>query len=186
MTMKLSLHQPKDKHHGGMIYDVCWNPLNNALLSIGDDKQLSSWHMNNESFDDQHQYIPKLILPLSSFCITTSWCPDQSFMAAGFADGSLKIISFDKSSSTLKIDKTIETAHHGAIVCLAWNSDGTALISGGEDGVIKQWSRSGNLRAKLFQSSHSIHSLSFSPNNQSIVYASDSYCSLSMYFLHHR
>ena len=172
-----------------MVYNVCWNPLNNELLSIGDDKELLSWHQNNDSshFDDtnQTQYISKKSLTLSSHCICTSWCPDQSFLAGGFADGSLRIISFDKSSSTLKIDKTIETAHHGAIICLSWNSDGTALITGGEDGVIKQWSRSGNLRSKLFQSAHSIHSLSFSPNNQSIVYASDSFDIFSFFISIH-
>eukprot|EP01084_Bolivina_argentea_P287450 493246_1 len=179
--MKLSLCKPETKHHNGMVYSICWNPLNNELISVGDDKQLSSWHASSESsLDDGHKnvYIAKKILDLSHHCISTKWCPDQSFMAAAFVDGSLRIIAFDKSSSSLKISKTIENAHHGAITCLAWSSDGTALITGGEDGVIKQWSRSGNLRSKLFQSSNSIHSVAWSPNNQSIVYASDKYVSI--------
>lgn len=176
--MKLALHEPQNKHHNGMIHGVCWNPLNNELISIADDKQLSTWKVNHEAaFDDAHGnvYTAKKSLDVSHHCIAMAWCPDQSFMALAFVDGSLRIVSYDKSSGTLKIDKTMDKAHHGAITCLSWNSDGTALISGGEDGVIKQWSRSGNLRSKLFQSAHSVHSISWSPNNQSIVYASDSF-----------
>eukprot|EP00484_Ammonia_sp_Unknown_P024564 CAMPEP_0197028854 /NCGR_PEP_ID=MMETSP1384-20130603/8445_1 /TAXON_ID=29189 /ORGANISM="Ammonia sp." /LENGTH=824 /DNA_ID=CAMNT_0042457919 /DNA_START=11 /DNA_END=2485 /DNA_ORIENTATION=+ len=177
--MKLSLHEPREKHHEGMVYNVCWNPVNNELVSIADDKQLLSWRMNREAaLDDgihQNVYTPKKVLSLSHHCLATSWCPDQSFLAAAFTDGSLRIISFEKSSSMLKIDKVIENAHHGAVICLAWSLDGTALVTGGEDGVIKQWSRSGNLRSKLFQSSNAIHSVSWSPNNQCIVYASDKF-----------
>ena len=157
---------------------VLWNPLNSELISIADDKQLSTWKVNHEAtFEEAHGnvYVPRKSIDLSHHCIAVSWCPDQSFMALAFVDGSLRIVSFDKSSGTLKIDKTMDNAHHGAVTCLSWNSDGTALISGGEDGVIKQWSRSGNLRSKLFQSAHSIHSVSWSPNNQSIVYATDSF-----------
>eukprot|EP01083_Nonionella_stella_P059430 155478_1 len=181
--MKLSLSEPQSKQHDSMVYSVCWNPLNNELISIGDDKELYTWHMNNvssslsveeeEEYETKNTYLAKKVFSISHQCIATAWCPDQSFMASAFVDGSLRMISFDKSSSNLKLDKTIDNAHRGAVTCLAWNSDGTALISGGEDGVIKQWSRSGNLRAKLFQSPHSIHSIAWSPNNQSIVYASD-------------
>eukprot|EP01084_Bolivina_argentea_P287452 493249_1 len=166
--MKLSLSEPQSKQHDSMVYSVCWNPLNNELISIGDDKELYTWHMNNvssslsveeeEEYETKNTYLAKKVFSISHQCIATAWCPDQSFMASAFVDGSLRMISFDKSSSNLKLDKTIDNAHRGAVTCLAWNSDGTALISGGEDGVIKQWSRSGNLRAKLFQSPHSIHS----------------------------
>ena len=174
--MKLSVSTPNKKHHNGMVYSVCWNPLNNELISVADDKKFSTWSMNNESsFEESgNVYIPKKLLDNSHYCIAIEWCPDRKFMASAFVDGSLRIISFDKSSSSLKTDKIIENAHHGAVTCLSWNSDGSALITGGEDGVIKQWSRSGNLRSKLLQSAHSIHSVTWSPDNQSIIYASDS------------
>ncbi len=54
-------HKPGSKHHNGMGYSMCRNPLNNELISVGDDKQLSSCHA-------------KKILDLSHHCISTKWC----------------------------------------------------------------------------------------------------------------
>jgi hypothetical protein len=38
------------------------------------------------------------------------------------------------------------------VTALKWNYDGTALVTAGEDGFVKQWAQSGNLRSKLAQS----------------------------------
>ena len=40
-------------------------------------------------------------------------------------------------------------AHKGALICLKWSHDGQALVTCGEDGLIKNWSRTGNLRSSL-------------------------------------
>ena len=42
-------------------------------------------------------------------------------------------------------------AQLGAVISLRWNYEGTALVSAGEDGVVKVWSRSGMLRSTLAQ-----------------------------------
>lgn len=42
-------------------------------------------------------------------------------------------------------------AHHGAAVALSWNHEGSALVSGGEDGAVKVWSRNGMLRSTVAQ-----------------------------------
>ena len=39
------------------------------------------------------------------------------------------------------------TAHEGAVIVVKWSHDGTALFTAGEDGDLKVWSRSGNLRS---------------------------------------
>ena len=51
-----------------------------------------------------------------------------------------------------KFERNVE-AHKGACICCKWSSDGTMLATGGEDGQIKLWSKSGNLRSTLAQTS---------------------------------
>ena len=46
------------------------------------------------------------------------------------------------------------------------------LVTGGEDGQVKLWSKSGNLRSTLAQTSGPIYSVCWSPDNDSILYAS--------------
>ena len=48
-----------------------------------------------------------------------------------------------------KTEKTITDAHKGALIALRWSSDGYSLVSAGEDGQIKIWSKSGNLRSSF-------------------------------------
>jgi len=53
-----------------------------------------------------------------------------------------------------RVEKTVE-AHKGAVLGAHWSFDGTALLTYGEDGVVKIWSRSGMLRTILAQSGSS-------------------------------
>ena len=52
-----------------------------------------------------------------------------------------------------KIEKGVD-AHTGACICLKWSSDGTMIVTGGEDGQVKLWSKSGMLRSALVQNSN--------------------------------
>ena len=47
-----------------------------------------------------------------------------------------------------RIEKSVE-AHRGAVLCARWSPSGTDLLTAGEDGVVKIWSRSGMLRSTL-------------------------------------
>ena len=64
--------------------------------------------------------------------------------AVGFVDGSFKLIT--KSG---KIEKIVQEAHKGALISLKWSSDGYSLVTAGEDGQIKIWSKTGNLRSSF-------------------------------------
>jgi WD40 repeat protein len=50
----------------------------------------------------------------------------------------------------------------GAIISLAWNLEGSSLVTAGEDGAIKQYSRTGNLRSKLAQAEHPVYCVALS------------------------
>lgn len=45
-------------------------------------------------------------------------------------------------------EKKVEAAS-GAVIALRWNYDGSALVTAGEDGAVKVWSRTGMLRSTI-------------------------------------
>ena len=63
-------------------------------------------------------------------------------------------------------------AHKGAVVGAKWNADGTSLLTSGEDGVLKIWSRSGMLRSTHAQADSPIYSAVWSPFSTGVLYAS--------------
>ena len=89
-------------------------------------------------------------LPVDLGCHVTSisWFPPAGktvvdMFAASCTDGTLR---FFKKSGML--DKKIQ-AHEGAAICVEWNLDGSSLVTSGEDGEVKVWSRNGNLRTQV-------------------------------------
>eukprot|EP00814_Leptocylindrus_danicus_P006452 CAMPEP_0116007142 /NCGR_PEP_ID=MMETSP0321-20121206/2126_1 /TAXON_ID=163516 /ORGANISM="Leptocylindrus danicus var. danicus, Strain B650" /LENGTH=793 /DNA_ID=CAMNT_0003475787 /DNA_START=88 /DNA_END=2469 /DNA_ORIENTATION=+ len=104
---------------------------------------------------------------ISSF----SWFPAGNHVANIFAcvcsDGTLRFL---KSNGTL--EKKVK-AHRGAGICIKWNYDGSSLVTSGEDGEVKIWSRNGNLRAKLAEFSEAVYALCWGEKdmNESIVIA---------------
>ncbi|XP_071638493.1 uncharacterized protein Oseg5 isoform X2 [Temnothorax longispinosus] len=69
-----------------------------------------------------------------------------------------------------RIEKSID-AHKGATTVGRWSSDGSALLTAGEDGLIKIWSRSGMLRSTLVKASLPILTSSWSPDCSMILYS---------------
>jgi len=69
-------------------------------------------------------------------------CSDDIFLFVG---------SFRLINKTGRVEKTVEKAHAGAVTALRWSYDGTSLLTSGEDGVLKVWSRNGMLRSTLLQ-----------------------------------
>lgn len=111
-------------------------------------------------------------------CFTTiKWFPNISKGTRGSSsdlfvvactDGTFRIIN----PVTGRVEKSVD-AHKGAVVCLAWNWDGTALVTAGEDGVVKVWSQSGMLRATLASSNGvCIHSLAWGPESDQVLFTS--------------
>ena len=52
--------------------------------------------------------------------------------ALACADGSFKLVS-----KAGRIETNVSEAHTGAIISIKWNYEGSALATGGEDGLIK-------------------------------------------------
>lgn len=60
-------------------------------------------------------------------------------------------------------------AHEGAVILVRWSHDGTALLSAGEDGDVKIWSKSGNLRSCLLSLEQSVYCACWGPDDDQIV-----------------
>ncbi|MEQ2249290.1 Intraflagellar transport protein 80, partial [Ilyodon furcidens] len=70
-----------------------------------------------------------------------------------------------------RIEKSVE-GHKGAVLAGRWNYDGTALITAGEDGQIKIWSKSGMLRSTLVSQGSPVYSVAWGPDSDRILYTS--------------
>lgn len=69
----------------------------------------------------------------------------NDIFALGFINGSFRIYS-----KLGKLEKEVKEAHkNGALIHLKWSNDGGSLATCGEDGSIKVWSKTGNLRSNL-------------------------------------
>ncbi|AFZ21832.1 TIR domain-containing protein [Allocoleopsis franciscana] len=62
--------------------------------------------------------------------------------------------------------------HDGAVLSLSFSPDGKTIVSGGGDGTIKLWERSGRLLFSIKRHEREISSIRFSPDGQSIASAS--------------
>ena len=64
----------------------------------------------------------------------------------------------------------MKDAHKGAVVCLRWNYEGTAIVTGGEDGCLKVWNKGGQLRSTLTSTGKCVHSLVWGPSNEQVLF----------------
>ncbi|XP_030898538.1 intraflagellar transport protein 80 homolog isoform X3 [Melopsittacus undulatus] len=70
-----------------------------------------------------------------------------------------------------RIEKSVD-AHCGAVLAGRWNYEGTALVTVGEDGQVKIWSKSGMLRSTLAQQGRPVYSVAWGPDSGKILYTS--------------
>ena len=134
--MKLKLIS--EYNHQDIVSSCCWTS-DNTLYSMSDDKTILTWNNNGD-------FLSKF-LDLENYCTSCEWSNISKMggelLAIGGADGSLTLVS--KSG---KIEKKVDNAHSTAIICIKWNSDGQAIATSGEDGLVKIWSKLGVLRSK--------------------------------------
>lgn len=73
-------------------------------------------------------------------------------------------------SKTGRIDKIVKDAHKGAVVAVRWDYEGNSIATGGEDGILKIWSRTGQLRSTLASTGKCIYSLTWGSNSEEILF----------------
>jgi intraflagellar transport protein 80 len=151
MRFKLSI--PREPKHQEPVNCVGWTTAD-EIYSIGEDHVINRSNLINNEVQKLAE-LPNEIYPLDMHWFPKgsgggrkAGVPDIFAMASN--DGKLLIMTKNG-----KIEKSVD-AHKGACVAVRWSSDGTMIVSSGEDGHVKLWSKSGMLRSTLVQSSMKI------------------------------
>jgi intraflagellar transport protein 80 len=145
---------------------VVWTP-DGQLITCSDDKDIIQWTADGEK--------PTKITSLNNLFVTCiAWFPATGGGGSGkqlipdtFAiactDGTYRFLS-----RSGREEKKV-SAHEGAIILLRWSHDGAALLTAGEDGDVKLWSKSGNLRSTVMSLGHSVYCAGWGPSDDQVI-----------------
>ncbi|XP_011480800.1 intraflagellar transport protein 80 homolog [Oryzias latipes] len=166
--MRLKTTLQKEPKHKDLVSCLGWTTAD-ELYSCSDDHQILKWNLvNNET-----NVVVKLsedIYPLDMHWFPKTVGGKRQTQAEIFVltstDGKFHLVS-----KMGRIEKSVD-AHKGAVLAGRWNYDGTALVTAGEDGLIKIWSKVGMLRSTLANQGSPVYSVAWGPDSDRILYTS--------------
>ncbi|CAG0899667.1 unnamed protein product [Darwinula stevensoni] len=164
MRFKTSL--PKEAKHRDFVTCVAWTSID-EVFSSGDDHQILHWNLvTNETkkLADLPNDLYPTELDVLPRAASKKQGPDLFLLTS--SEGKFYLVS-----SNGRIEKGVE-AHKGAVLSGKWSLDGAGIVTGGEDGLVKIWSRSGMLRSTLAQSPNPVYCVCWSPESDAVLYAS--------------
>ncbi|KAJ8598728.1 hypothetical protein CTAYLR_010223 [Chrysophaeum taylorii] len=140
---------------------VEWGP-NYELMSGSDDMQIVRWSVDGDMLAKT---------TLDSCATSIAWMPSigksvSDLYAVSCTDGTYRLMTGNGRE-----DRKVR-AHHGAAIRVAWTFDGTALYSAGEDGELKVWSKTGNLRSTPIKAASPIYCFAIGASEE-VCYACD-------------
>ncbi|NWI87343.1 IFT80 protein, partial [Pitta sordida] len=152
--------------HKELVSCVGWTAAD-ELYSCSDDHQILKWNpLTSET--SRVVRLPEDIYPTDFH-----WFPrnvggkrpshSETFVLTS-SDGRFHLIS-----RLGRVEKSVE-AHHGAALAGRWNYEGTALVTVGEDGQVKIWSKSGMLRSTLAQQGCPVYSVAWAPDSEKVLF----------------
>ncbi|XP_054061456.1 intraflagellar transport protein 80 homolog isoform X3 [Rissa tridactyla] len=166
--MRLKTSLLKEPKHKELVSCVGWTTAD-ELYSCSDDHQIMKWNL----LTSETTRVVKL--PDDIYPIDLHWFPRsiggkkqshaESFVLTS-SDGKFHLIS-----KLGRVEKSVE-AHCGAVLAGRWNYEGTALVTVGEDGQVKIWSKSGMLRSTLAQQGTPVYSVAWGPDSEKVLYTS--------------
>uniref|UniRef100_A0A4W6C2E8 Intraflagellar transport 80 homolog (Chlamydomonas) n=1 Tax=Lates calcarifer TaxID=8187 RepID=A0A4W6C2E8_LATCA len=166
--MRLKTSLLKEPKH--ILSKICvgWTTAD-ELYSCSEDHQILKWNL----LTSETSLVVKL--PEDIYPVDLHWFPktvggkkqtQAEIFVLTSTDGKFHLVS-----KMGRIEKSVE-AHKGAVLAGRWNYDGTALITAGEDGQIKIWSKSGMLRSTLASQGSPVYSVAWGPDSDRILYTS--------------
>eukprot|EP01013_Petalomonas_cantuscygni_P036802 TRINITY_DN674_c1_g1_i1.p2 TRINITY_DN674_c1_g1~~TRINITY_DN674_c1_g1_i1.p2 ORF type:complete len:830 (+),score=183.64 TRINITY_DN674_c1_g1_i1:144-2633(+) len=138
--MRFNIAQSVQKVHKDLVISAGWS-RGNELFTASDDGTIHRWSVNGEPMGQVCQFDDEVVINILRWSPQGGVRRDDDRFVVGCSDGTIRFIS----AVSGRVEQKVE-AHHGAVPALAWNSDGSALATGGEDGIVKIWSATGNLR----------------------------------------
>ncbi|XP_066203774.1 intraflagellar transport protein 80 homolog isoform X3 [Saccopteryx leptura] len=164
--MRLKISLLKEPKHQELVSCVGWTSAE-ELYSCSDDHQIVKWNLLT-SETSQIVKLPDDIYPIDLHWFPKSLGTKKQTQAESFvltsSDGKFHLIS-----KLGRVDKSVE-AHNGAVLAGRWNYEGTALVTVGEDGQIKIWSKTGMLRSTLAQQGTPVYSVAWGPDSEKVLY----------------
>eukprot|EP00906_Rhabdomonas_costata_P015489 RCo022262 len=162
--MRIIVTQSPTNQHQETCTAVSWS-YSGELFSCGDDSTIWKWNMNGEPISKVCE-IDTCFTAIRWFPNVTKKSGGSDLFVVACSDGTFRIVN----PVTGRVEKSVD-AHKGAVICLAWNWDGTALVTGGEDGLVKVWSQSGMMRSTLANTNgQAVHSLAWSPESDQVLH----------------
>lgn len=166
--MRLKTSMLKEPKHKELVSCVGWTSAD-ELYSCSEDHQILKWNLLTSE--------TSLVAKLSDdfYPVDLHWFPktvgskkqtQADIFVITSTDGKFHLVS-----KVGRIEKSVD-AHNGAVLSGRWNYDGSALITAGEDGQIKIWSKSGMLRSTLASQGSPVYSVAWGPDSDRILYTS--------------
>ncbi|XP_074924532.1 intraflagellar transport protein 80 homolog [Chelonoidis abingdonii] len=166
--MRLKTSHLKEPKHKELVSCVGWTTAD-ELYSCSDDHHIMKWNLLT-SETTQVVKLPDDIYPIDLHWFPKNIGGKKQSQAESFvltsSDGKFHLIS-----KIGRVEKSVE-AHCGAVLAGRWNYEGTALVTVGEDGQIKIWSKSGMLRSTLAQQGTPVYSVAWGPDSEKVLYTS--------------
>ncbi|KRY90504.1 Intraflagellar transport protein 80 -like protein [Trichinella pseudospiralis] len=169
--MRLEIVRKKEFRTTNGINAIDWSLTKFAdeLYHCGDDCQLRLWRVV-ENHSSTIATLSESWHPITlRSCPTTKYANKSTTVSQAFllatAEGKIAVIS--KSG---RVEKIVN-AHNGAVLSAEWSSDGISIVTCGEDGNVKLWSRNGVLRLHLAKVDQAVHCVRWSPDNSRVVFS---------------
>ena len=164
--MRLKTTVQKTAKHSELVACVGW--LNaDEVYSAGDDHQVVKW---NQLTGEAVQAIQ---LGADVYATDLNWFPKS---VGAKKSGSSEVYTIASTDGKLyfvsrngRVEKGVD-AHRGAVLVARWSHDGNAVVTAGEDGQVKIWSRSGMLRSTLVSLAVPVYSAVWSPNSDAVLH----------------
>lgn len=161
--MRLEVTEHHDQHTD-LVACATWSPAY-ELYTCGDDNKIVRWRVDGEVVGETSTG--------DAFVTCISWMPSvgkaaSETFAMSCTDGTIRLMAGAKCREEKKVQ-----AHHGAALKVVWNLEGSALYSAGEDGELKVWSKSGNLRSTPVKTGHAIYAVAVGPTGEELCYVNE-------------
>ncbi|XP_076675332.1 intraflagellar transport protein Oseg5 isoform X3 [Andrena cerasifolii] len=170
--MRFKISSQNRNGHKRLVTCVAWSSAE-EIYSCGEDHLLIVWHLEGGTahssvvteFPDDFYATDMQWHPRPNYAVLITKKQSLDVLLITTADGKYHLINKNG-----RIEKSID-AHKGATTVGRWSSDGSALLTAGEDGLIKVWSRSGMLRSVIVRATFPILSAAWSPDCTTVLYS---------------
>lgn len=150
------------------------------FLIHSDDNQILKWNAKTRT-STQVARLPDDFIPtdLHWMSNTRAGAPVAAAPTAGAKGLEVLLITssdgrFVILNRSARVERNV-VAHQGAINVGRWSPDGSGLLTAGEDGSVKVWSKLGMLRSNIVQNEKPIRTVCWSPNSISIAFCTEGF-----------